>query len=205
MCWSARPRHWSSMGIEGASAYRTMDFSALASACAPTVAPELMRAIVRVESGFNPHAIGVVGDALVRQPATVAEAVATVRSLQRDGFNYSIGLAQVNQVHFKRLGWTSDLRKGFDACANLQAGARIFDSCLQEAIRKGYPNTQQTNDGTTYTATAAALNCYYSGDHIRGARLGYVARVLGSNATAAISPKTQRPVGAMMLDGNDKD
>ena len=43
-------------------------FLALALACAPQVHADTARALVSVESAFNPWAIGVVGGALVRQP-----------------------------------------------------------------------------------------------------------------------------------------
>ena len=43
-------------------------FLALVLACAPQVNADTARALVSVESAFNPWAIGVVGGALVRQP-----------------------------------------------------------------------------------------------------------------------------------------
>ena len=52
-------------------------FLALALACAPQVHADTARALVSVESAFNPWAIGVVGGALVRQPRDRAEALAT--------------------------------------------------------------------------------------------------------------------------------
>jgi type IV secretion system protein VirB1 len=54
------------------------------------------RALVSVESAFNPWAIGVVGGALVRQPRHRAEAMATAKALQAAGWNFSIGLGQIN-------------------------------------------------------------------------------------------------------------
>ena len=69
----------------------------MAAACAPLVHPATAQAlVVEVESGFNPHAIGVVGGALERQPRSRAEALATARRLQRSGWNFSVGLAQIN-------------------------------------------------------------------------------------------------------------
>ncbi|KFA29347.1 lytic transglycosylase, partial [Xanthomonas vasicola pv. vasculorum NCPPB 1326] len=38
-----------------------LEFMDLAQQCAPTVAPQTMAALVQVESGFNPYAIGVGG------------------------------------------------------------------------------------------------------------------------------------------------
>ncbi|MEO6744504.1 MAG: lytic transglycosylase, partial [Caldimonas sp.] len=62
---------------------------ALAAACAPAVHPQTAQALVTAESSSNPHAIGVVGGQLERQPRTADEALATARQLQLDGWNFS--------------------------------------------------------------------------------------------------------------------
>ena len=163
--------------------------------CDLALAHPLMQRIVQVESAGNPHAIGVVGASLERQPREAEEAVATALSLRSAGMNFSIGLAQVNQVHFKRLGWTADLRKGFDRCANVSAGVEIFNACYARAIAHGYPTSAA--DGA-YSATHAALSCYYSGDLVAGARLGYVEKVLGATASAPTKVAARR-LPQMML------
>src|SRR5271163_2302233 len=76
-----------------------LDFVALAQQCAPQVSPVTMAAIVRTESGFNPYAIGVANGRLVRQPASLDEAVSTARALAAGGWNFSAGLAQVNHAN----------------------------------------------------------------------------------------------------------
>ena len=81
-------------------------FLALALACAPQVHTDTARALVSVESAFNPWAIGVVGGALVRQPRTRAEALATAKALRDAGWNFSVGLGQINVGNFERLGLT---------------------------------------------------------------------------------------------------
>jgi type IV secretion system protein VirB1 len=167
--------------------------------CAQIQQAPLMQRIVQVESGGNPYAIGVVGDRLIRQPRTLDEALATVDSLERAGFNYSIGSGQINRVHFKRLGWSRDLAGGFDVCANLQASADVLQECYERALRAGYPSEPARG---AYGAIHAALSCYYSGNLVAGARLGYVSKVLG--AQAAVAPKQMGKHKAappsMMLD-----
>ena len=74
-----------------------MDMLALAQQCAPSVHPQTMAAVVGVESGSNPFAIGVVGGTLVRQPNHLAEATATAQALDRAGYNFSMGIAQINR------------------------------------------------------------------------------------------------------------
>ena len=58
-----------------------IDLAALLLSCAPMVAQDTAHALIHVESGGNPFAIGVVGGALVRQPTHLAEAVATATLL----------------------------------------------------------------------------------------------------------------------------
>ena len=48
-----------------------IDLAALVLSCAPLVAQDTARALIQVESGGNPFAIGVVGGALVRQPVNL--------------------------------------------------------------------------------------------------------------------------------------
>jgi type IV secretion system protein VirB1 len=159
---------------------------------------ELMRRIVHVESSGNQFAIGVVGATLVRQPVALDEAVATAEALRAQGRNFSIGIAQVNKVHFDRLGWSVNLTRGFDKCANVAAGAAIFNDCLARAKASGYPA-----EGAPYTATHAALSCYYAGSFTAGARLGYVSMVLGAQASAPERVTARRPA-PMMLSQNEE-
>ncbi|TWT17678.1 lytic transglycosylase domain-containing protein [Luteimonas wenzhouensis] len=133
-------------------------------ACADLAVPvEVMRHVVRVESSFNPYAIGVVGGRLVRQPRNRAEAVATAKMLEERGFNFSLGIAQVNRHNLAPYGLDS-YERAFDVCANLQAGSKILAECHGRA--KG--------------DWGKALSCYYSGDFATGFRHGYVQKVLAS-------------------------
>lgn len=163
--------------------------------CHQAMAHPLMQRVVQVESSGNRFAIGVVGGQLVRQPMELNEAVATVLALQSAGRNFSIGLAQVNRVHFAQLGWTHDLSRGFDACANVAAGAAILNDCFARATASGYVHTE---DKGAYTARHAALSCYYSGDLTAGARLGYVAKVLGTTASVPDRAASRRPPSMML-------
>ena len=88
-----------------------LTFSDLALACAPAVHGRTAHALVATESGFNPHAIGVVGGQLDRQPRTRAEALATAQHLQAAGWNFSVGLAQINVGNFERLAGSSIWRR----------------------------------------------------------------------------------------------
>ena len=149
-----------------------LDLPALVLACAPAIAPDTMLAVIGVESSGNPYAIGVVDGRLERQPETLAEAVSTARALEAAGWNYSVGLAQVNRQHFDRFGF--DGARAFDPCANVAAGAEILAECYGRA-RAGERDEQQ--------ALRAALSCYYSGTFTVGQRAdasgtSYVDRIM---------------------------
>lgn len=125
--------------------------------CQQALNAPLMQQIYQVESSFNPFAIGVVGDRLTRQPKRLDEAVATANNLAALGRNYSIGQGQVNKIHFERLGWSTDISQGFDVCKNVKAAFDIYIDCYDRAKTAGFPVEGD------YSATHAALSCYYSG------------------------------------------
>jgi type IV secretion system protein VirB1 len=153
-------------------------FLAFAMACAPQVHPATARAIVGVESSFNPYAIGMVGGTLVHQPRTRAEAIATAKVLQSSGWNFSAGLAQINVRNFQRLGLS--LESAFDPCSNLRAMQAVLSECFDRARARFVSSS---------TALRDALSCYYSGNFVTGHREGYVRRVV----RAATASRVQEP------------
>lgn len=164
-----------------------LTFFALAAACAPLVDPVTTRALVQVESSFNPNAIGVVGGSLVRQPRHAAEALATARALQSEGWNFSVGLAQINRHNFARLGLS--VESAFKPCANLKAMQAVLSECFERAAEA--PTQPQS-------ALRQALSCYYSGNFSTGFRHGYVQRVMRAVA-APVSLPHPSPVPAQSL------
>ena len=152
----------------------TAIFLSLALACAPHVHIETAQALVAIESSFNPWAIGVVGARLERQPGNEAEAVATARALQEGGWNFSVGLAQINVGNLARLSLT--LEEGFDPCRNLTAMQSVLLSCFDRARAADRASTSQTS-------LRQALSCYYSGNFVTGQREGYVNRIARVVAT----------------------
>jgi len=136
-----------------------LDVLALAQQCAPTVSPPTMAAILHVESGFNPYAIGVVGGRLARQPSTFDEAIATAKALEAANWNFSVGIAQINRHNLAKYALTYE--QAFEPCANVRVGAKILEDCFVRA-------KHHTTD--TQAALRAALSCYYSGNFTRGFR-----------------------------------
>jgi type IV secretion system protein VirB1 len=128
-----------------------------------SVPPTVMEHVVKVESSFNPYAIGVVGGRLARQPRNLPEALSTAKMLEERGYNFSLGLAQVNRYNLARQGLNS-YEKAFDVCPNLQAGSRILAECYSRS-------------GSDW---GKAFSCYYSGNFTTGYRHGYVQKVFAS-------------------------
>ena len=127
------------------------------------VSPEVMRHLVNIESSHNPYAIGVVNGQLQRQPENLAEAIATAQMLETEGYNYSVGVAQINRSNLAKYGLDT-YEKAFDACLNLAVGSRILADCYASA-------------GQDW---GKAFSCYYSGNFVTGFRDGYVQKVYES-------------------------
>lgn len=133
-------------------------------ACTDLAVPrEVMQHVVQVESSFNPFAIGVVGGRLQRQPKTLDEALATVKMLEEKGYNFSVGIAQVNRYNLGKYGLGS-YAEAFEVCPNLRVGSRILAECYGRSKRDW----------------GKAFSCYYSGNFVTGYRHGYVQKVYAS-------------------------
>lgn len=156
-------------------------------ACQHMAVPaEVMQHVVNVESGYNPFAIGVVGGQLVRQPQNLGEAIATVHMLDAKGYNYSLGLAQVNRANLGKYGLTS-YEQAFDICPNLTVGARILSECY-------------ASSGNDW---GKSFSCYYSGNFVTGYRDGYVQKIYDSinGSTTANAPDGAAAIPLLAANG----
>lgn len=168
-----------------------VDFAMLAQQCAPSVYPTTLQALVKTESGFNPYAIGVVGGHLAHQPRSRDEALATARALEAAGWNYSMGLSQVNRANLRAYGLNGVTV--FDPCANLRAGGAILSDCYARASAGGRESQ---------SAVRAALSCYYSGNFTRGFKAdsggtSYVQRVAANAADLGASAVMVPPIAVV--------
>lgn len=150
-----------------------------------SVPAEVMQHIVNVESGKNPYAIGVVGGQLVRQPQNMGEAVSTAQMLESKGYNYSLGISQVNRNNLGKYGLDS-YDKAFSVCSNLEAGSRILAECY---------NSSGGDWGK-------AFSCYYSGNFVTGYRTGYVQKVFDSINRTAMSASNPVKAAPIQLVGD---
>lgn len=159
------------------------DFVALSQQCAPSVHHATMARVVRVESSYNPYAIGVVRGQLVRQPNNKAEAIATAKMLEKAGYNFSMGVGQVNLYNLEKYKLTYET--AFSACENLRAASLILEDCFVRAKRKIVDDQQALN---------AAFSCYYSGNFTTGftqdfaGQPSYVQKILNAGEGNSIAP-----------------
>jgi len=137
--------------------------SAMLTDCGPAVSPETTQAIIQVESGGNPLAIG--DNTLKRSfsPKTTAEAVELASRLINQGHNIDIGLMQINSCHIRPMNLT--LQELFDPCHNIRIGTTI----LAEFYRQ-----HKTSDPVQ--SLFRALSAYNTGQAWKGA--GYVNKIL---------------------------
>jgi type IV secretion system protein VirB1 len=176
-----------------------IDFVALAQQCAPQIAPLTMAAIVKTESGFNPYAIGVMHGRLLRQPSNAAEAMATARMLQAGGWNFSVGLAQVNRANWSAHGLTAE--NAFEPCRNLAAGAAILQRCF--AVARNRQPHGDVYQADVQTALRASLSCYVSGGFSIGYGTGYVQRVVDAAIGESPSAVTVPAITPIPVVSND--
>ena len=148
--------------------------AALIRHCAPAVAPSTMAAIVQVESGGDPFAIG---DNTVRRsyyPRDRATAERLARRLLDAGHLLDLGIAQIDSMNFAGFGVTAHTI--FDPCTNLSVGARILSGDYAFAARRygdgqvalrhaiGMYNTGRLNGGARYIARVVAAAAIRDGD-----------------------------------------
>ncbi len=153
-------------------AYSAAALLALASQCAPTVAPETVLAIIQTESSGAPFALNVNG---ARQPArqsNAADAAATARRYVAAGYSVDLGLGQINSRNMRWLGLTWETV--FDPCTNVAALGRVLTTNYNSVIAGRDPQS----------ALRVALSMYNTGSQTRGFRNGYVARVVGNAGVA---------------------
>lgn len=96
-------------------------------------------------------------------PRTLGEALATAHMLDAKGYNFSLGVAQVNRKNLGKYGLDS-YEKAFETCPNLSAGARILAECYA------------SSNGDW----GKSFSCYYSGNLVTGYRDGYVQKIYDS-------------------------
>lgn len=175
-------------------AYSAAAILALASQCAPSVAPETVLAIVQTESNGDPFALNVNGGRQPARQSSAADAAATAQRYVAAGYSVDLGLGQINSRNMRWLGLTWE--SVFDPCTNVAALARVLTT--------NYNSVKAGRD--PQTALRVALSMYNTGSQTRGFRNGYVAKVVGNagiaNAPASYASTFPAPAVAAPANGD---
>lgn len=170
---------------------------ALAKQCAPEIHPLTMGYLVGHESSNSRFAINVNlrgGQARppFKAPTTLEEAVSFVGWLETHGYNFDVGLGQINSANFRMLNVTAS--QLFDSCTNLRAAQTVLKTCYSAAV-KIYPAGQ--------VALRHALSCYNTGSLTAGIENGYVAKVTAQLSQSTPIVPALKPDGAADTESDD--
>jgi len=135
------------------------------SQCGPAVAPSTTQAIIQVESGGDPLAIGDNSLGKSFAPRTKSEAVSLAKELISQGHSVDLGLMQINSQHLAPMGLSLD--DAFDPCRNVRTGTAILSGFYRQYANKD-PSLTLYN----------ALSAYNTGQAWKGA--DYVNRILAA-------------------------
>jgi len=130
--------------------------------CASNISAEILLALCTIESSLNPYAIGIVDNRLSRQPETIQEAKEMANHLLENGYNYSLGLCQINIKNILKTPQGQD--QFFNQCTNIKYADKIFYECYLRS-KKTIKNI--SNDAHIDNAAS----CYYSGNFNRGFKI----------------------------------
>ena len=146
--------------------------------CAPNVAPITMIAIIKTESKYNPWAIGLnKGKKLRYQPHSLEQAEAWVTYLEKNGYDFDIGLGQVNIRNVHKYGYNAT--QLLTPCLNLKVASDI----LQKNYKKAFYKTNHPRD-----ALMMAISAYNTGNYHAGFSNGYVDRVVNNASSSKTKP-----------------
>ncbi|HBV4265978.1 TPA: lytic transglycosylase domain-containing protein [Klebsiella pneumoniae] len=186
------------MGATPANAELSAPVMALAKRCAPEVHPLTVGYLVSHESRNNPYAINVnvpkgTKSPLARQPRSLDEAVKTAKWLTANGYNFDVGLGQINSANFQKLNVSSsDL---FDSCKNLSASQSVLMYCYQLALKDYAPGQP---------ALRHALSCYNTGSLTAGFKNGYVSLVVAQTGQSKpVIPALKADSGTAEVESTD--
>lgn len=135
--------------------------------CAPQVAQSTMLAIIQTESKGNPLAIGLNnGHKLKYQPLSEIQARNWVLYLEEHGYNFDVGLAQINIKNIHKYGYRAvDV---LDPCTNLKLASNV--------LKKSYFKARSTS-ASDNEALVKTISAYNTGNYRSGIYNGYVHKV----------------------------
>lgn len=144
-----------------------LDISALILQCAINVAPSTMMAIIKTESRGNHLALGInKGYRLQSQPKNADQAAQWATYLEKNNYNFDVGLAQINIKNIHKYGYKAS--DALDPCTNLKMASDI--------LSKNYRGALNTSS-SSHEALQKAISAYNTGNYQSGFKNGYVQKV----------------------------
>ena len=150
--------------------------------CCPNVSSTTMLAIIKTESNFNPLALNLNDKRKhLSYPATnLKQATAWAQYLERHGYNFDVGLGQINIKNIHKYGYhAEDL---LEPCLNLKVAGYI--------LQQNYINAKSSSNNSK-SALYMAISAYNTGNYRAGFSNGYVSRVV-KNAQLGYVTNTAR-------------
>jgi len=163
-----------------ASTLPQMEFTALATRCAPLVPADTLDAVARTESGLDPWALHDNTTGQSEKPENPRLALAQAEHWLGRGDSVDIGLMQINSANLPALGMTA--ATALDPCSALAGGAAV----LRSAYGGGSTSADQQ------VALLMALSRYNTGTPFKGIMNGYARTVL-QNARNPVQPDAVSP------------
>lgn len=162
--------------------------------CVPNIAQASMLAIVQVESKSNPLALNLnKGYKLQFQPQSKAQAQKWIEYLEKNNYNFDIGLAQVNINNANKYGYKAT--ELLDPCTNLKLGSSILIKNYTNAL----PGSKSPGE-----AWQKAISAYNTGNFHSGFTNGYVGRVYASTNKAVLALNDNSPDIPLIIDNQAK-
>ena len=144
-----------------------LDINHYVTQCAPNIAQVTMMAIVKTESNNQYLAINLNGGLRLRlMPNSYTQAESWVNYLEKNNYNFDVGLAQINIKNIHKYGYHA--YEVLEPCTNLQIAAKILSNNYNRA---------QASSLTNQEALKKAISAYNTGNYRSGFSNGYVAKV----------------------------
>ena len=147
-----------------------VDIPTTVAQCAPQVHVSTMQAIIRTESKNNPLALGInKGKRLRYQAKNHTQAVAWANYLEKNNYNFDIGLAQINIKNVRKMGYKA--HELLDPCTNIRVAGKILQDNYKVALKQSASRDE---------ALKKAISAYNTGNHYAGFKNGYVQKVMNN-------------------------
>lgn len=151
--------------------------------CAPNIAPTTLAAIVRHESGWNPHALHNNTLKSSIRASSKEEAAAVATKMIKAGQSVDMGLGQINSQHLAK--YKLSVEQVLDPCTNL----KIAQDILLDGWRVSGGNLMGTLSAYNTGKTNSAVGLRYAN--------AVIAKAIGSNSYKGVPGQAYAPASPL--------